>query len=156
MYFKNELSSWDDIRAFQSVAETSGLAPASKITGISAPTLGRRILRLEQELGVVLFDKHQTGYQLTPTGNEFLYYTRKIKNITAAINMWQKGQIGTASVKISAGHWTAWFISLFANTLFKDGENVQIELITDTGYVDLLRREANIGIHNKRAKHRGL
>lgn len=156
MYFKNELSSWDDIRAFQSVAETSGLAPASKITGISAPTLGRRILRLEQELGVVLFDKHQTGYQLTPTGNEFLYYTRKIKNITAAINMWQNGQIGTASVKISAGHWTAWFISLFANTLFKDGENVQIELITDTGYVDLLRREANIGIRNKRAKHRGL
>ena len=103
MYFKNELSSWDDIRAFQAVAETSGLASAAKIAGISAPTLGRRILRLEQDLGVVLFDKHQTGYQLTATGHEFLYYTRKIKNITTAINMWQKGQIGTRSEERRVG-----------------------------------------------------
>jgi len=156
MYFKNELYSWDDIRAFQWVAETSGLAQAAKTTGVSAPTLGRRILRLEQNLGVALFDKHQTGYRLTTAGHEFLYYTRKMQDITATMSMWQKGQIGSKSIKISAGHWTAWFISLFANKLFNTKSSVPIELITDTSYVDLLRREANIGIRNKRAKHRGL
>jgi len=156
MYFKNELSSWDDIRAFQCVAEASGLSHAAKTATVSAPTLGRRILRLEQDLGVTLFDKHQTGYQLTAAGHEFLYYTRKMQDITSTISLWQKGRAGNTSVKISAGNWTAWFIASFANTLFKVDANVQIELIADTSYVDLLRREANIGIRNKRAKHPGL
>jgi DNA-binding transcriptional LysR family regulator len=45
----NETSfDWDDLRLFLAVAREGGLAAAAAITEKSAPTLGRRMLGLEQ------------------------------------------------------------------------------------------------------------
>ncbi len=42
---------WDDLRLFLAVARHEGLAPAAAEIGKSAPTLGRRMLALERQLG---------------------------------------------------------------------------------------------------------
>jgi len=156
MHFKNEISSWDDFRIFQYVAEAGGLAIAAKKTGISAPTLGRHILRLEQELNIKLFDKQQSGYYLTETGKELLHYTSLMRETYGAINRWKDNFSQGLTVKISAGGWTALFLTSQLKKAMKSSGDLKIELVTDVGYVDLLRREANIGIRNKPSKQPGL
>ena len=41
---------WDDLRLFLHVAEQGGLAGTATLTGISAPTIGRRMLALERQI----------------------------------------------------------------------------------------------------------
>ena len=48
---------WDDLRLFLAVAREGGLAAAAEKSGKSAPTLGRRMLALEQRIGQELFKR---------------------------------------------------------------------------------------------------
>ncbi len=53
-----KLDNWDDLRLFLHVAEQGGLAGAAEKTGVSAPTLGRRMLALERASGRALLCGH--------------------------------------------------------------------------------------------------
>jgi len=59
---------WDNWRLFMAVAREGGLASASKVTGKSAPTLGRRMQLLERLTGTELFHRLPRGYELTESG----------------------------------------------------------------------------------------
>ncbi|CCE99729.1 hypothetical protein predicted by Glimmer/Critica (plasmid) [Sinorhizobium fredii HH103] len=50
-----KVENWEDLRLFLHVAEQGGLAGAAEKTGISAPTIGRRMLALERATGRALF-----------------------------------------------------------------------------------------------------
>ena len=41
---------WDDLKLFHIVATEGGLAGAASLTGISAPTIGRKMLFLERTM----------------------------------------------------------------------------------------------------------
>lgn len=53
--------SWDDLRLLLLIAEYESLNKASIASEISAATLGRRLLGLEQVLGQELFHRSNTG-----------------------------------------------------------------------------------------------
>src|ERR1051326_4714530 len=59
---------WDDVRFFRAVARSGSLVAAGRLLKISAATVSRRIDAFEKRLGVRLFDRRQTGYGLTETG----------------------------------------------------------------------------------------
>ncbi len=59
---------WNLIRSFVAVAETGSLSAAARKLAASQPTLGRHVAELEQALGVVLFRRGRTGYELTEQG----------------------------------------------------------------------------------------
>ena len=59
---------WNLIRSFVGVAEAGSLSAAARKLAASQPTLGRHIAELEQALGVVLFRRGRTGYELTEQG----------------------------------------------------------------------------------------
>ncbi|MER9563482.1 MULTISPECIES: LysR family transcriptional regulator, partial [unclassified Mesorhizobium] len=61
---------WDDLRLFLDVARLGGLSAATGTTRRSAATLGRRVTALEKQIGEPLFVRQQTGYRLTPVGEE--------------------------------------------------------------------------------------
>jgi len=156
MNFKNEIPSWDDIRLFLAVARGGGLKGAADATGISAATLGRHVLRLERAIGGDLFEKRQTGYRLTAMGDEFYEYARQFEDQAAALERWRQGRTGTRTLRIAAGSWTAWYVTSHLAALRQACPDVPIELVTGAGFVDLLRREANIGIRNRRPQQPGL
>lgn len=87
--FKFEMLNWDDIRLFIAVARAGGLAGAVSTTKLSPPTLGRRIRTLEHSLGVILFDRHRSGYDLTIAGRELLERSAALEHGAAAIERWQ-------------------------------------------------------------------
>ena len=63
---------WDDLRLFLAVARAETLSGASSVVRLDAATLGRRIARLEKQLGVSLFVKSPQGYALTEPGQRLL------------------------------------------------------------------------------------
>ncbi len=58
----------DDIPYFLAVAKWGSLSEAAKRLGSFQPTVGRRIAALEEEFGLVLFDRVNSGYALTEAG----------------------------------------------------------------------------------------
>lgn len=63
---------WNDLRAFLAVAETGSTLAAGRKLRVSQTTAARRVAALEQALGVVLFERRQAGYALTPAGAALL------------------------------------------------------------------------------------
>ena len=63
---------------FATVAETGSLTRAAERLSISAPALSNSIRRLEQDLGVDLFDRSGRALALNDCGMEYLSYVQKI------------------------------------------------------------------------------
>jgi DNA-binding transcriptional LysR family regulator len=61
---------WDDFRLVKAVANARALQAAAVQLGINHSTVFRRLRQIEETLGVALFERHRSGYALTPAGEE--------------------------------------------------------------------------------------
>ena len=68
----------NQLRYFQAVARLQNFRAAAEELYISQPSLSRSIDSLEDELGVVLFERAGRGIALTGSGRLFLEYTNRI------------------------------------------------------------------------------
>jgi DNA-binding transcriptional LysR family regulator len=66
------------LQLFVSVADEKSLNRASMRAAIAPSAASRRLSMLEQDLGVALFNRHPKGMTLTPAGDTFLLYARRI------------------------------------------------------------------------------
>ena len=64
--------SFPDLRSFVTLAHSGNFHQAAAALAVSQPTLTRRIQKLEETLGVQLFDRTTRNVTLSPTGREFL------------------------------------------------------------------------------------
>ena len=69
---------WNDLRYFLSVADLGSTLAAGKAMRVSQTTVARRIAALELALGFPLFEKRQSGYALTPAGEELVERARQV------------------------------------------------------------------------------
>ena len=60
------------------VADAGSLKKASEDLLIAPPNLSRSIKELEADLGIALFERSPKGMSLTPKGEEFIHYAKKI------------------------------------------------------------------------------
>lgn len=144
---------WDDLRLFLAVAREGGLGPASEMTGKSAPTLGRRMLALERRLGLELFQRLPRGYDLTDQGREFLSKVTTIESKIVPLADAEKRR--RPVVKVSAGQWVTDLLCRKAAELVA-GDPVSLRFIAADHVLDIGRREAVIGIRNRRPEQIGL
>lgn len=142
--------SWDDLRLFLDVARLGGLTPATKTTGLSAATLGRRVAALEHAMGEALFVRSQSGYALTGRGEALLERAEEVEAAMSALNRWREGTGGERVVRISAGAWNSDFLASHINTLWQVGDRFRVEFATAYEKVDIGRRAADIGIRTLR------
>jgi len=61
-----------DLRYLSVVAETGSLSNAAQSLGVKPSTISRRIVRLEDELGVTIFERGSFGTRLTTAGRDLL------------------------------------------------------------------------------------
>ncbi|MDA7086745.1 LysR family transcriptional regulator [Pseudomonas sp. SA3-5] len=69
---------YQQMRAFQAVAEALSLAAAARRLSLSAPTLTRAIATLEQRLGAPLLSRSTRGVRLTEAGQRFALDCQRI------------------------------------------------------------------------------
>lgn len=72
---------WGDLRVFLVVARAGQLSGASKSLGLDDSTISRRVARLEQALGVLLFERAGRRLRLTEEGKQLLATTEKIESL---------------------------------------------------------------------------
>ncbi|WP_207189632.1 LysR family transcriptional regulator [Rhodobium orientis] len=61
-----------EIRYFVAAAENGSLRQAAEVIGVGQSTVSRRIMRLEDKLGVSLLERSNTGVRLTNAGQSYL------------------------------------------------------------------------------------
>ena len=66
------------LQYFQTIARLENITRASEILYVAQPNLSTSIKRLEEDLGVSLFDRRRGKIRLTPTGKLFLGYVDDI------------------------------------------------------------------------------
>ena len=146
---------WDDLKIFLAVARAQGLAGAVSTTGLSAPTLGRRMVALETALGTDLFDRHARGYRLTADGDALFQKVAKLEAEIVPLASSESGR-GQRLVKISAGSWMTRALAQNADTILRNQEQTLLRFISAEAVLDIARRETIIGIRNRRPEQRGL
>lgn len=60
-----------DLRIFIAVADTAAFRRAATRLGIQQSVVSKRVRDLEEELGISLFERHQSGVTLTHAGEQF-------------------------------------------------------------------------------------
>ncbi|SFF96284.1 DNA-binding transcriptional regulator, LysR family [Novosphingobium sp. CF614] len=67
------------IQRFVAVAEHLSFTHAATLLGIDQPWLSRQIMQLEDQLGIVLFERSGARIALTPEGQEFYEVAREVE-----------------------------------------------------------------------------
>ena len=152
----NEIWDWDDLRLFLAVTRARGLAGAVTAAGVSTPTLSRRMLSFERSLGVTLFNRRRDGYDLTPSGAELFVFAESVEMRMIDIDRWRSASEPQSVVRIAAGGWMSVFLAQHLSELISGELCPSIEISSASATADLLRREANLGLRNRRPETLGL
>ena len=76
---KNAPKNWTSIKTFLLVVRTGSTLAASRVLGVTQPTVARRIDELEHELGMVLFDRDTRGFHLTPQAKRLVVEAEQVE-----------------------------------------------------------------------------
>lgn len=134
-------------------AEEGSLSAAARALGMAQPTLGRQVDALEQELGIVLFERAGRGLILTPSGIELLEHVRAMGDAANKVSLTAMGQSQSidGSVCIAASETYATHILPPIIAKLRTLEpGITIEIVASNSPSDLRRREADIAIRNFR------
>lgn len=144
---------WNKARAFLVTAEEGSLSAAARALGMAQPTLGRQVDGLEQELGIVLFERVGRGLTLTPSGMELLEHVRDMGEAAGRVSMAALGQSqaleGTICISASETYATVLLPPIIAKLRILE-PGIQVEIVVANHASDLRRREADIAIRNFR------
>jgi DNA-binding transcriptional LysR family regulator len=140
---------WNLVRSFLAALDQGSLLGASRVLRTSQPTVGRHIVELESQLGVVLFERTGRGLVPTTTGLQLAESAREME--TGALQLAQTlsgAQTQTAgTVRITASVPVA--VKLLPPLLTQLRQalpDIQVELVSSNQVSNLLRREADIAI----------
>ena len=100
---------WDDLQVFYHVADSGGLSGAGRALGLSAATVGRRMLSLEQATGQALFERSQAGYALTGAGRALFQKVRAMQAAARPVAVLLSPEQARPIVRLTAGTATAMF-----------------------------------------------
>ena len=142
---------WNRARAFLVTAEEGSLSAAARALGMAQPTLGRQVDALEEELGVILFERVGRGFTLTPSGVDLLEHVRAMGVAANRMSLAVSGQSqaieGTIRIAASEVH-AALLLPPIIAKLRVAQPGIQVEVMASRVSSDLLRREADIAIRN--------
>ena len=149
----NRSFDWNHVRAFLTTAEKGSLSAAARALGLTQPTLSRQVSALEQDLGILLFERIGRSLELTRAGADLLAHTRDMGEAANRVALAAMGQAHEieGQVRITASDvYSAHILPPFLHMLRQQAPRLEIEIVAANDIRDLMRREADIAIRHVR------
>jgi DNA-binding transcriptional LysR family regulator len=142
----------EQLRGFVAVAEEGHVGRAAARLQMTQPPLSRQVQRLEQSIGITLFERTSTGMALTPAGRVFLAEARRVLTYAASAPLMARrvagGTAGTIRIGFTAvsaltvlGQWIA-----TAAEHLPDVDLVLSEMVTHTQLDALMAGDIEVGL----------
>src|SRR5271165_174270 len=120
------------LRYLVAVAETEHVGRAAERLHISQSPLSRQIRQLEDQLGLVLFDRERRRYRITETGRWFLEEARDLLShadrLAREADRYSRGEIGRISIGfVKSAMWSSvlpWALRRFQAV--RTGVNIEL------------------------------
>lgn len=144
-----ETFDWALIQTFLAVAETGSLSHAARQLGVSQPTAGRQIARIEESLDLTLFHRQPRGLALTETGIALLPHAKTMAEGMRALQVSAAGRSDKLSgpVRVTASVFTAHHhLPPILARLRKEEPDISVDLVPSDKTENLLFREADIAV----------
>ncbi|WP_309668145.1 LysR family transcriptional regulator [Tabrizicola sp.] len=139
---------WDDLRIFLSVARSESLSAAGKLLKIDPATVGRRIARLEAEVGTRLFAKSPQGYALTEEGTRLLPHAEEAEAALDRASEALSGPEGlTGQIRIGAPDGCAnYLLPQVLARICDENPGLEVQIVALPRVFNLSKREADMAI----------
>lgn len=140
---------WGDVRLFLELVRNGSARSAATRVGMSHSTVVRRVERLEQDLGVRLFDRDFTGYRPTSAGETLMKSALEAEDAFLTADRQLHGQDArlTGSIHITTSDILANYFLCSELTRFGDAyPDIEFEVSVSYDVFDLSRREADIAL----------
>lgn len=140
---------WNDLQYFLAVAQGGSISQAARALRVNHSTVLRHLQRLEEQLGVALFQRLPGGYQLTAAGEEL---AGQLGGVGEQIERAGRQLLGQ-DLKIRGSVRLTSTDTLFASLLtpllaqFQQAHSgVRLQLVTNNSFLSLTRREADMAV----------
>lgn len=146
---KQQQLDWDDFRLVKIIAEANGLAGAADRLGVNHSTVFRRLGQMEEGLGVKLFERHRTGYVLTPAGEEMTALAEQMEENVTSFTRKLAGQAvapaGELRVTTNDAQLVYLLTDIFARFI-KACPEMRLDVVLANQYLNLSKRDADVAI----------
>jgi DNA-binding transcriptional LysR family regulator len=149
-----QVSDWNDYQAFIVVAQTGQIARAAKKLHEDATTVGRRIRRLESQIGCTLFEQTREGQSLTEEGEKLFTAIEVMATAAEAAEPQSEGGrslSGTLRISVSEG-FGSWFLTRHVPAFVERYPELRLDIVASSGFLSPSKREADIAVVLSRPK----
>jgi DNA-binding transcriptional LysR family regulator len=150
---KADPMAWDQVRLFLAVARGGTLLRAAERLALDVSTVSRRLDRLEEELGVLLFQRARHGTALTEAAEQMLPIAEEMEatlhRFAAAVAQVETEVEGVVRLTVPPGVADT-FVAPLLPELCARHPRLVVELDASVSYADLTRREADIALRARR------
>lgn len=139
----------DDLSYFLQVARQRRLTLAAHALGVNHTTVGRRITRLEEQLGQRLFDRRSQGWALTEVGERLMVHAETVEDALSAATTvaTDSGAALSGSVRIVAPDgFGAFLLAPALGPLRKKFPELTIEIMTVSQRGSFTEREFDVAV----------
>jgi len=144
-----KLNQFDGLMAFCKVAGHRGFTPAAAELEVSPSALSQAIRQLESRLGARLLNRTTRSVSLTEAGEAYLARVGpalgQVIEAAEELNALQGRPTGTLRVN-AARISTAMVIQPILRGFLQENPHIQLELINDEGFVDIVERGFDAGV----------
>lgn len=140
---------WDDFRLIKAVADARGLPAAAAQIGVNHSTVFRRLKQIEDALGALLFERHRTGYALTPAGEEMVALANRLDEEITAVGRKMAGREPAPSGELRVTTPDSLLIHMLMpmmatfRQLYPD---VRLDMVLSNTPLNLSKRDADVAI----------
>jgi DNA-binding transcriptional LysR family regulator len=155
MDYKKLNFDWNRAKAFLVTAEQGSYSAAAKALNLTQSTLGRQVQALEEELGVVLFERVGKGIQITPIGLDLIEHVKSMAEGANKLSLAAMGQSeeleGVVTITASEAN-SAFLLPPIIKKIRTLAPGIKIEIVAKNDSADLRKREADIAVRNFQPK----
>jgi DNA-binding transcriptional LysR family regulator len=138
---------WEEMKTLLAIARAGSLSGAARSLRLTQPTVGRRLDALQNATGVTLFQRTQAGYVPTDAGADLLAFAERMEAeaLTATRRIVGKDRSLDGLLRVTTSDWFAHrVIAPKLAPFLARHPALCIELLSDTRWYSLERREADI------------